>query len=196
MPAKNIVKKYFENQYYHVYNRGVNKDLIFRENSDKDFLLKLFNQRLSKPTDINKTRILLNPLGKSEILSFCLLDNHYHLLFWLNNDTKSITKFMHSIFSLYSMYFNLKYDRVGPLFQSRYKASIINNDPYLIHISRYIHLNPSDYENYKYSSYQSYLGENTYPWLKISKILDLFKNSDYEEFVKLGIKDQDLFKFE
>lgn len=94
------------------------------------------------------------------------------------------------------MYFNLKYDRVGPLFQSRYKASIINNDPYLIHISRYIHLNPSDYENYKYSSYQSYLGENTYPWLKISKILDLFKNSDYEEFVKLGIKDQDLFKFE
>lgn len=81
MPAKNIVKKYFENQYYHVYNRGVNKDLIFRENSDKDFLLKLFNQRLSKPTNINKTRILLNPLGKSEILSFCLLDNHYHLLF-------------------------------------------------------------------------------------------------------------------
>ncbi len=196
MPAKNIVKKYFENQYYHVYNRGVNKDLIFRENSDKDFLLKLFNQRLSKPTDINKTRILLNPLGKSEILSFCLLDNHYHLLFWLNNDTKSITKFMHSIFTSYTMYFNLKYDRVGPLFQSRYKASIINNDPYLIHISRYIHLNPSDYENYKYSSYQSYLGENTYPWLKISKILDLFKNSDYEEFVKLGIKDQDLFKFE
>ncbi|MBP9115277.1 MAG: transposase [Acidimicrobiia bacterium] len=196
MPAKNIVKKYFENQYYHVYNRGVNKDLIFRENSDKDFLLKLFNQRLSKPTNINKTRILLNPLGKSEILSFCLLDNHYHLLFWLNNDTKSITKFMHSIFTSYTMYFNLKYDRVGPLFQSRYKASIINNDPYLIHISRYIHLNPSDYENYKYSSYQSYLGENTYPWLKISKILDLFKNSDYEEFVKLGIKDQDLFKFE
>ena len=196
MPTKNIVKKYFENQYYHVYNRGVNKDLIFRENSDKDFLLKLFNQRLSKPTNINKTRILLNPLGKSEILSFCLLDNHYHLLFWLNNDTKSITKFMHSIFTSYTMYFNLKYDRVGPLFQSRYKASIINNDPYLIHISRYIHLNPSDYENYKYSSYQSYLGENTYPWLKISKILDLFKNSDYEEFVKLGIKDQDLFKFE
>ncbi len=94
-------------------------------------------------------------------------------------------EFMRSLMTSYSMYFNRKYKRVGPVFQSRYKASRISTDEYLDHISRYIHLNPREWENYPYSSFRYYRGDSEVDWLLPGKILELFPGTEqYIEFVK------------
>lgn len=88
---------------------------------------------------------------------------------------------MQSVMTSYSMYFNQKYSHFGPVFQGRYLASMIDNDQYLEHISRYIHLNPKDYQNYPYSSLQFYAGSKKADWIDVSKIMNMF--SSYDEYV-------------
>lgn len=196
MPSKNIIKTYVPHNYYHVYNRGVNKEPIFLENDDKQYLLNLIYNRSgfeSSSVNVRENRSNKNLLGRSEILSFCLMNNHYHFLFWLDKNPAAIKTFMQNVFTAYSLYFNKKYNRIGPLFQSRYKASRIDSDPYLLHISRYIHLNPSNFEDHPYSSYQNYLGKNIHKFIKPDRILDLFKNSNYEKFVLDGLNESDDF---
>lgn len=112
------------------------------------------------------------------------MGNHFHTLFYLGEDVSAISEFMRSIGTSYTMYFNKKYKRVGPLFQGTYKASCVTSDSYLLHISRYIHLNPREYETYKYSSLPAYLSKKSVLWLKPQKILDLFEGDDYMEFMK------------
>ena len=96
---------------------------------------------------------------------------------------------MRSLATRYSMYFNKRYDRVGKLFQGHYKAVFINDDNYLLHLSRYIHLNPkeinSDLLN-AYSSYAEYLGKRNTTWLKPSFILDYFNNSVTKDIKKFN----------
>lgn len=94
-----------------------------------------------------------------------------------------MAKLMSSIMTSYSRYFNLKYKRTGPLFESRYKAVLIDSDTHLMHISRYIHLNPRYYKRYPYSSLPYY--KATPPeWLKPEKVLELFPSrSAYMEFL-------------
>jgi hypothetical protein len=88
------------------------------------------------------------------------------------------------------MYFNKRHNRVGALFQNTYKASLIKDDAYLWHISRYIHLNPQDinldYVKYPYSSYAYYMQEKTADWLDTQRILDLHDGdkSAYAVFVE------------
>lgn len=96
-----------------------------------------------------------------------------------------MTEFMRSLLTSYSMYFNKKYKRSGPLFESRYKASLISEDAYLEHISRYIHLNPRDWREYEYSSLPYYLHQITDEWIKPKRIMELFSNpQDYLHFVE------------
>ena len=95
----------------------------------------------------------------------------------------------------YVMYFNRKYKRIGPLFQNVYKAALIDSDPYLLHLSRYIHLNPRKITHPKidfteFCSFPYYLGEKQASWVKTDEILTYFKQSSmkgkgnaYEEFV-------------
>lgn len=109
--------------------------------------------------------------------------------------------FMQSLATRYSMYFNRKYDRVGSLFQGIYKASMITKDSYLLHLSRYIHLNPSEYTSNlisAYSSYSEYLGIRKTAWIKPKIILDFFQQSKlpflnkvntYKNFVEKYKKD-------
>lgn len=79
-----------------------------------------------------------------------------------------------ALLASYSMYFNKKYERRGPLFESHYLASHIDQDNYLQHISRYIHLNPREWRYYAHSSLAYYLGEQDAAWLKPERILGLF----------------------
>jgi hypothetical protein len=81
------------------------------------------------------------------------------------------------------MYFNKKYGRVGPLFQQRYRASRITDDTYLLHISRYIHLNPDRYKNWQWSSLQAYIGTNDCDWVRPDRVLELF-SGDYQQFLE------------
>lgn len=92
---------------------------------------------------------------------------------------------MKSIMTSYGMYFNRKYKRVGPVFQSRYRANRINQEGYLDHISRYIHLNPRDWKEYSYSSLRYYEGKASADWIDPSEILQLFPSiAQYLEFVR------------
>lgn len=91
---------------------------------------------------------------------------------------------MRRVLTSYSMYFNKKESRVGPLFQSRYLASRIDGDTYLHHISRYIHRNPVLWSEYPYSSLRYYRGDAHADWVKPAAILELFDNTErYLDFV-------------
>lgn len=90
-------------------------------------------------------------------------------------------KLIQKLCTSYSMYFNKKYSRVGHLFQGIYKAVNIEGDSYLLHLSRYIHLNPTDveidYKTYPYSSYKYFLSEKPPVWLYPNHILEYFKQT-------------------
>ncbi|MFZ1301103.1 MAG: transposase [Candidatus Microsaccharimonas sp.] len=118
------------------------------------------------------------------MLCYCLMPNHFHLLVYQVND-HAMQRLMRGVMTAYSRYFNKKYRRSGSLFESRYKASRISGDYYLMHITRYIHLNPSDWRHYPYSSLQYYLQTSDADWLQEGRILDLFSSREkYSEFVE------------
>lgn len=185
MPAKNVVKQYASNQYYHIYSRGVNKELVFKDVQDYGKFLRLLRRYLSRNPEKNPRHGLYPCFnGSVELLAYCLMPNHFHLLVF-QSDVRIISDLMRSIMTSYSIYFNKKYNRVGPVHQGRYRASRIINDSYLEHITRYIHLNPEKWETYDYSSLKYYLGNATASWLKPEKILSIFNSSsNYLNFLK------------
>lgn len=205
VPAKNILKEYLENGYYHLYNRGVEKRDIFLDKQDCTVFLHYLKMYLSPVEELKKisipnTRINrfipLNLSRELDLLSFSLMPNHFHLQ--VKQYTKdAITKFMRRLLTGYVVYFNKKYQRVGPLFQNRYKAILIDNESFLLHLSRYIHLNPLNTQStinfLSFSSYPYYLGKKQASWMKPQEILDYFKSSlrkdikdllSYESFVQ------------
>lgn len=201
MPQKNSVKRYYENAFYHVYNRGVEKRNIFLDRDDYLAFLHLLKTSLSEAPKQGGTlsgkAVKLqrkNFFGKVDLLCFCLIPNHFHFLL-RQRDKSSMTQFLRSICTSYSMYFNKKYDRVGSLFQGVFKAVDIDDENYFLWISRYIHRNPENFQNYAYSSYADYLGKRQTSWLNIKTVLDMFSSSDlrktknYQNFVENEIED-------
>jgi len=176
---------YAEQSYYHVYNRGVNKRLIFRDDEDYAVFMSLLKRYLD-PQNISKEKYYRPFISYSDDLklrAFCLMPNHFHLLIF-QYSPDAMQKFMKSLMTAYTMYFNKKYKRVGHLFQDRYKASIIQTDSYLLHISRYIHLNPENYRAWPYSSLQYYLGDKSSTWVDHQPVLELFEGSSYIGFIQ------------
>ena len=184
-----------ENQYfYHIFNRGVEKRTIFLNDSDKSRFLKtlmyyqqegprprfsIFNPVIHK--NLNNQKIV-------DIICYCLMPNHFHLLLKQNSD-RGISDFLRKISNSYTKYFNTKYKRVGPLLQGPFKAVQITSDDQLIRLSRYIHLNPfvaglvEKPENYAWSSYRDFLnGENSSVDKK--QVLGFFSSSEgYKNFI-------------
>lgn len=189
VPAKNVVKTYIENGYYHVYNRGVEKRNIFLDKQDCVVLLhylKMYLAPIDEIKNLSELNIRVNrfiPLNLSQeidLLSFSLMPNHFHFL--LKQSTKDgITKFLRRLATSYVMYFNKKYKRVGSLFQGIYKAVLVESDSYLLHLSRYIHLNSMHVKSpvnfMEFSSYPYYLEEKQTSWIKPQEILSFFKSS-------------------
>lgn len=169
--------------YYHIYNRGNRKQKIFLNNKDYQRYL----DRLKEYKDKHHV----------SILAYCLMPNHIHLLV-RQNGPEPISNFIQKLHTAYSMYFNKKYEQVGHIFQDRFKAKIVGKDEYLMHLSRYIHLNPkklvSKLPAYKWSSYSSYINsKNQDDILDTKFVLSMFKNKNqtfedaqsvYKEFVK------------
>lgn len=210
MPAKNTVKQYLENGFYHIYNRGVEKRVIFQVDQDYKVFLSYLKEYL-EPCNKDKLRKILGdlPYTKREkiikrfsinnfsknidLLAFCLMPNHFHLLIKQRSE-RAIEGFMRSLGTRYVMYFNKRYDRVGHLFQGIYKAALVDSDEQLVHLSRYIHKNPLLHKNKKpslaldlYSSLPAYLGNWQAKWLKPDEVLSLFSNtsnnSSYKTFM-------------
>ena len=207
MPQKNCIKTYYENGFYHVYNRGVEKRNIFLDRDDYLAFLHLLKTSLTplarQGTTLTEVDILAsktnrprrkNFFGQLDLLSYCLMPNHFHLLV-RQHGPLSLSKFMRTICTSYSMYFNKKYDRVGSLFQGIFKAVDIDNENYFLWVSRYIHRNPENFQSYQYSSYDDYLGKRKTTWLNTKTILDMFSSSDlkkaknYQNFVESESED-------
>jgi putative transposase len=216
MPSRFAVKTFIEGGYYHIFNRGVEKRYIYEDGQDCDVFLRLLSYYLS-PFDpkaphpfsgvpdikMARARPLSNLNKEVELLAYCLMPNHFHLL--IKQGTRDgMTKLLRRTLTAYTMYFNKRNNRVGHLFQGKYKASLIPEDPSLIHISRYIHLNPTEITNaelssYPYSSYPYYLGSKKEDWVKEDFILDLFNKSkdtppfdkfaSYKDFVEANPQD-------
>jgi putative transposase len=185
MPSKNTLKEYVAESHYHVYARGASKNKIFIEAADYNYFLNLFARHLSKKNVVSK---MGHPYphfrATIKLEAYCLMSNHFHLLVY-QVDSESIQKLMRSIMTSYSRYFNLKYKHTGSLFESRYKAVRIDSDQYLEHISRYIHLNPRRWEQYRYSSLKFYRNANEPEWLHSKKVLAIFPSREaYIQFVE------------
>jgi len=185
MPGRNINKIYLEDSYYHVYGRGHNRGAVFRDKDDYAVFLNLFKRYLSnKPIQDKKGREYPWLQEEVDLLAFCLMPNHFHALIYQRNPG-AMTKLFKSVITTYGMYFNKKYDCLGSVFQGRFKASMIDRDNYLMHISRYIHLNPKNYTTWAFSSLPFYLGRQKAEWLKPGDILGLFDSrADYKKFVE------------
>lgn len=169
--------------YYHVYNRGLNKREIFKDAYDYTVFLNLLKRYLDDELYKDKSGRNYDKLNDQlELLAFCLMKNHYHLLLYQKNPD-SMTKLMRRIATSYTTYFNKRYKRTGTLLQERFKASRITSDEYLQHISRYIHLNPKEYREWEFSSLPYYLGHKKADWLRPKKILCLFDGGEYPQFV-------------
>ncbi len=200
MPARNVLKLYESNAYYHIYNRGVDKGLIFRDDKDyKTFLsfLKIYISLQGESLKVPPSRKLKNYYGEIELHCFCLMPNHFHLLVRQNTD-HGIDHFMRSLSTKYVRYFNSHYHRIGPLFQGPYKAVQVQTDNQLVYLSKYIHRNVLDLSPYKesprrlreytYSSYGNYLENFTQSWVQTKAILSYFSRTvqdlSYESFVE------------
>lgn len=195
MPAKNIVKFYLPCSIYHIYNRGVEKRKIFMDDQDYKVFLNYLKEYLSPPLDKPKLQgytLQLRDLqskyyNEIKLLAFCLMPNHIHLLI-RQKSKDSIKKFTQSLFTRYSMYFNKKYGRIGSLFQGTYKATNAINEDYLIDLTKYIHLNPSEISKNlveTYSSYSNYLGLIHASWIDTGIVMEKFNNSKFIKFNKI-----------
>ena len=189
MPSRNILKQYLENGYYHLYSRGVDKREIFLDKQDCVVFQHYLRLYLSPPEELRQLSLLqprinrfipLNLYNEIDLLSFSIMPNHFH--FEIRQHSKdAITKFMRRLLTSYSVYFNKKYGRIGPLFQSRFKAALIENESFLLHLSRYIHLNCRQVRSVidfrDFSSYPYYIGTKHASWVKPEEILSYFRNN-------------------
>ena len=184
MPSRNVVKTYIENGFYHIYNRGSEKRKIFLDKSDYRAFTHLMKRCLDQELKVNPDGIVNTHsiADEADLVCYCLMPNHFHFL--IKQNTKdAVTKFLRRVVTSYVMYFNKKYQREGGLFQGKPRGVLIQNESYLLHLSRYIHLNAFELdskkplEEYTYSSYPVYLAKKEVSWIKTSEILGFFKSA-------------------
>lgn len=155
---------------YHVFNRGVEDKIIFQDKRDNERFIKTFwyYQKKGVPTRFSFKNDLSSEKFASlenlvEIIAYTLMPTHFHFLLKQKKEG-GITTFIRKLLDSYTRYFNVRYKRLGHLFQGPFKAVRIEDDNQLMHVSRYIHLNPLvdcltlDLRKYPYSSYSEYLG--------------------------------------
>jgi putative transposase len=214
MPARNSRKQYLENGYYHLYNRGVEKRKIFEGKQDysvflsylKEYLLPKNEKDLldvltslgSTPSQKQKAQSLLRMNNFSQeisLLAYSLMPNHFHF-FVKQKNAGSIDSFMNSLGTRYTMYFNKRYDRVGSLYQSVYKAVSVTKELQFIYLSKYIHKQALIYKGEAFQrwderqpcSYFDYLGLRKTDWVHPGEILSFFSENNpglsYKSFVE------------
>lgn len=196
--------KFLNGHYYHIFNRGVERRTIFTANNEYVRFVKTciyyrfysLGIRFSHFLDLSQ-RLQYETIKNLDsrdwgvtIVCYCLMPNHFHFVLRQEKNNQ-ISQFVSKISNSYSKYFNLKHRRVGPLFQGTFKAVLIESDEQLIHLSRYIHINPVTSgiisENrlniYPWSSYREYISKKS-QLSDPEQVLGLFKSvDDYKKFV-------------
>ena len=163
-------------EYYHIYNRGNNREPIFLDRENYIFFLRQIHQYLVPILDV---------------VAYCLMPTHYHLVVQLKGQGSEVSGAMMRFSVSYTKAMNKRYDRVGSVFQGAFQAKRIDSDAYLVQVSRYVHQNPvlAGYgaapEEWEFSSYPEYIGlrEGTLPNPEI--VLSQFVSRDaYREYVE------------
>jgi putative transposase len=200
MASRNSVKFYTPNSFYHVYNRGVEKRIVFSDNQDYSVFLSYLQTYLEPKDETGLLSILLSKDSSAqekgvarkklllknyhqhiELVAYALLPNHFHLL--VKQNSPMLNSFMNSLGTRYAMYFNKKYKRTGVLFEDVYKAVRVESDEQLLHLSRYIHQNPFHWQKIPFSQPQTvtlpsslpeYLKIRDTSWIRPLHILDYF----------------------
>ncbi len=180
----------FAGALYHVMSRGNEKGHIFKKDADR----VLFTDTLKDSAE----------LAGVEVIAYALMDNHYHMI--ISTPKSNLSDFMRHFAVTYTVRFNRRYNRAGHLFGGRFKAILIEEDPYLLVLSRYIHLNPVrgkawegkdikqrwEYlKTYPWSSLTGYIVRNKrIAWIKYDMILSYFKGqtSEYKRYVMAGLE--------
>ena len=174
----------YPDAFYHITSRGNEQKAVFKNKRDRTKFLEYLESASERYSAV--------------IHAYCMMDNHYHLL--LETPSGNLSQIMRHINGAYTIYFNVKRDRSGHLFQGRYKAILVDRDEYAKELSRYIHLNPVRAkivelpEEYEWSSYMFFIGKKKKPeWLYTDFILSYFgrkrssAEKEYQRFVNLII---------
>ncbi|PIP18094.1 MAG: hypothetical protein COX43_00625 [Parcubacteria group bacterium CG23_combo_of_CG06-09_8_20_14_all_35_9] len=203
---------FINDEFYHIYNRGVEKRKIFLSEEDYYRFVHDLYEFNDEDVTINNFRIIKSKRSPKlrkllvDIICWCLMPNHYHLLLRQLREG-GISKFLQKLGTGYTNYFNWKYKRSGVLFQGKSKAVQIKTDTQLTHTSRYIHINSVELiepnwkergikdwkkvkeflNSYRWSSYPDYIGKDNFPSLiKKDFLLGYFNDSEreYKKFVE------------
>ena len=201
-----------EGEYYHIFNRGSKKQLLFLDTRDYIRFLFLILHTQSPIVFTNLGRQVNHYLAhnsfhiskkeRGDIISsrevtlhaFCLMPNHFHLIL-SGQSPESIPRFLHRIQTGYGMYFNTRYHMSGHVFQGAFRSVHIENNEQLLYLSAYIHKNPlkllqkkknKDLREYPWSSYRDFVQESRWGQLLIPDLIrDQFLSpQEYEEFIK------------
>lgn len=193
-------------EYYHICNRGVNKQIIFHNTGDYFrflFLILYFQspisfQQISRLVEKFVRSPALDVLDEVvkkrtvELVTFCIMPNHFHLIL-KESEEDGIVNYMQRVLTAYSKYYNTKYEKSGHVFQGPYRAVHITSDRQFLHTAAYIHRNPREMkgwfnreDKYQWSSYSDYIEENRWGRLLLPDIiLEQFKDrKEYKKFVE------------
>jgi REP element-mobilizing transposase RayT len=186
-------------EYYHVFNRGIDKREIFVTSEDYFKFLMYMKAVLCPTPEFLKTKPpskrfnLEKLIGSVEMIAYCLNLNHFHFILRQLKEA-GISNFMHFLGTSYTMFFNAKYERSGSLFQGPFKAIHIDSNEYLLWVSAYINGNAQIHgliknaAEYQWCSYPDYLGLRNGTFCSKNIILGQFKDSnEYKEFVEENI---------
>lgn len=193
-------------EHYHIFNRGVGKQVIYHDSSDYFrflFLILYLQSPLTFPQvgravkEFVKHSVLdsLEEVVKErtvELVSFCIMPNHFHLIVKEVEDG-GISAYMQRVLNAYSKHYNTKYQKSGHVFQGPYRAVHVESNEQLLYLSAYVHRNPRELpawfnkeDEYPWSSYSDLIAENRWGNLLVPQILlEQFKNKEgYQKFVK------------
>ncbi|MGN0328670.1 MAG: transposase [Lachnospira sp.] len=182
----NISRKHriwYPNAIYHIVDRGIHRQEIFQEPADYFHYLEILKN--------------VQEIYPFEIHAFCLMPNHIHMLIGTQEDP--IWDIMKRQIQLYTQYFNFAHSYSGHLFEGRYKSFLIQDDNYFLQTGRYIHLNPVKAnivvrpENYRYSSFRTYMGYKRNKIICTSKTLSYFgmDNNLYQKYLHSSTDDEE-----
>lgn len=142
-----LPRNFRDHEFYHVYNRGNHKDVVYHEAHDYERFMWMLRDAAAEHS--------------LTVAAYCLMPNHFHLLL-RQNEGGSVGKCLTSLTLGYVKYYNKRYGAVGHLFQGKYRDRWVQDEADLLNLSRYIHLNPvglAEIDRYEWSSYRAYLGE-------------------------------------
>lgn len=151
---------------YHIYNRGINSEVIFNSDENKRYFLKLYSKHLE---------------NNAETFAYYLMDNHFHFIIRIVNE-KEITQALSNLFNAYAKAYNKQNNRTGSLLEKHFKRIRIEDEVYLTNLIQYVHLNPKNhldinYKNFPFSSYQSMISDKPTKLLR-NEVIQLFDSKE------------------